>query len=76
MKTANGRTDRLDSCEVIDSPLTNDVSYPRLIALGHVAELLDELLPDREANDALFRLTISAWRLMRGNEYLDAADIF
>jgi len=25
---------------------------------GHIAELLDELLPDREANDAIFRLTL------------------
>jgi DNA repair protein RecO (recombination protein O) len=59
---------RLDSCEVMDSPLTTDVSYPRLIALGHVAELLDELLPDREANDALFRLTISVLEVLRGND--------
>ena len=59
---------RLDSCEVVDSPLTNDVSYPRLIALGHVAELLDELLPDREANDALFRLTVSVLEVMRGDD--------
>ena len=59
---------RLDSCEVVDSPLTNAVSYPRLIALGHVAELLDELLPDREANDALFRLTVSVIEVLRGDE--------
>ena len=50
---------RLDSCEVIESPLASEVSYPRAVALGHVAELLDELLPDREANDAVFRLTLS-----------------
>jgi DNA repair protein RecO (recombination protein O) len=50
---------RLDSCDVIESPLANEVSYPRAVALGHVAELLDELLPDREANDAVFRLTLS-----------------
>ncbi len=59
---------RLDSCEVIDSPLTNDVSYSRLVALGHVAELLDEVLPDREANDALFRLSLSVLEVMRGDE--------
>ena len=59
---------RLDSCEVIASPLTNEVSYPRLVALGHVAELLDELLPDREANDALFRLSLSVLEVMRGDE--------
>ena len=59
---------RLDSCEVIASPLTNEVSYPRLVALGHVAELLDELLPDREANDALFRLSLSVLEVMRGDK--------
>ena len=47
---------RIDSCEVLESPLTSAVDYARAVALGHVAELLDELLPDREANDAVFRL--------------------
>lgn len=50
---------RLDACEVISSPLMAEVSYPRAVALGHVAELLDELSPDREANDAVFRLALS-----------------
>lgn len=50
---------RLDSCDVIESPMANEVSYTRATALAHVAELLDELLPDREANDAVFRLTLS-----------------
>ena len=56
---------RLDSCEVLESPLASTVSYPRAVALGHVAELLDELLPDREANDAIFRLTISVLATLR-----------
>lgn len=60
---------RLDSCEVLESPLTSEVSYPRAVALGHLAELLDELLPDREANDAVFRLTISVLGQLRGNEF-------
>jgi DNA repair protein RecO (recombination protein O) len=50
---------RLDACEVIESPMATQVSYARAVALAHVAELLDELLPDREANDAIFRLTLS-----------------
>ncbi len=50
---------RLDSCDVLLSPLATEVSYPRAVALGHVAEVLDELLPDREANDAIFRLARS-----------------
>jgi len=57
---------RLDSCEVLDSPLATQVSYPRAVALGHVAELLDELLPDREANDAIFRLALSVLGRLRG----------
>ncbi len=59
---------RLDSCEVIESPLTSEVSYPRAVALGHVAELLDELLPDREANDAVFRLALSVLAQLRSRD--------
>jgi len=57
---------RLDSCEVLESPLATEVSYPRAVALGHVAELLDELLPDRESNDAIFRLALSVLSALRG----------
>jgi DNA repair protein RecO (recombination protein O) len=59
---------RLDSCEVLDSPLATEVTYPRAVALGHVAELLDELLPDREANDAVFRLALSVLAALRGTD--------
>ena len=59
---------RLDACEVIDSPLTTVVSYPRAVALGHIAELLDELLPDREASDTVFRLAITVIKQLRGDE--------
>ncbi len=50
---------RIDSCEVIASPLTSTVDYPRAVALAYIAEMLDQLLPDGEANDALFRLAVS-----------------
>ena len=59
---------RLDSCEVLESPLAAEVSYPRAVALGHVAELLDELLPDHESNDAIFRLTLSVLHVLSGPE--------
>src|SRR5213075_3389432 len=59
---------RLDSCEVLESPLAGEVGYPRAVALGHVAELLDELLPDREANDAVFRLAVTVIKRFRGDE--------
>lgn len=57
---------RLDACEVLESPLASEISYPRATALAHIAELLDELLPDREANDAVFRLTLSVLSSLRG----------
>jgi len=56
---------RLDACDVLISPLSSEVDYSRAVALGHVAELLDEVLPDREANDAVFRL---AWTVLASLE--------
>ncbi len=48
--------------------MATEVTYPRAVALAHVAELLDELLPDREANDAVFRLAFSVCAGLRGPE--------
>src|ERR1700751_6209562 len=59
---------RLDSCDVLESPMASEVSYARAVALGHIAELLDELLPDHEANDAIFRLTLSVLHVLTGPE--------
>jgi DNA repair protein RecO (recombination protein O) len=59
---------RLDSCEVLESPLATEVSFPRAVALAHVAELLDELLPEREANDDVFRLALSVLAGLRGTD--------
>ncbi len=59
---------RLDACEVLESPLANEVTYARAVALGHLAELLDELLPDHESNDAIFRLTLSVLQVLVGPE--------
>src|SRR5208337_4819325 len=44
----------------------SEVSYPRAAALAHVAELLDELMPDREASDAVFRLSLAVLQELRG----------
>src|ERR1700691_5756479 len=67
---------RLDSCEVLESPMASEVSYARAVALGHIAELLDELLPDREANDAIFRLTLSVLHALQGAEVWMAVTYF
>ena len=58
---------RLDSCDVLESPLAFEVGYPRAVALAHVAEVLDQLLPEREVNDAVFRLTLSVLAELRGS---------
>jgi len=57
---------RLDSCEVIESPMTGEMTYGRATALAHVAELVDQLMPDREASDAVFRLTLAVLAELRG----------
>ena len=59
---------RLDSCDILWSPMSAELDYPRVVALEHVAELLDELLPDREANDAIFRLAVSVLHELRTGE--------
>jgi DNA repair protein RecO (recombination protein O) len=53
---------RLDSFDILSSPLTLEVSYPRAVALSYVAELIDQLLPEREPNDDIFRLALSVIR--------------
>jgi DNA repair protein RecO (recombination protein O) len=67
---------RIDSCEVLDSPLTNTVDYHRAVALGYVAEMLDQLLPDREANDAVFRLAVAVLQYIRAGSIWMALTYF
>jgi DNA repair protein RecO (recombination protein O) len=62
---------RLDSCDIISSPLTHEVTYPRVVALSYVAEVIDQLLPDREPNDDIFRLTLAVvYQLRSGPVWL------
>ena len=58
---------QLDSCEVIESPMAGEVTYARAVGLAHVAELLDQLMPDREASDAVFRLSLAVIEELRGS---------
>jgi DNA repair protein RecO (recombination protein O) len=58
---------RLDSCDVIASPLATEVTYPRVVALSYVAEVIDQLLPDREPSDDIFRLALSVVRHLKAD---------
>lgn len=59
---------RIDSCDVLLSPLSSEVDYARMVALEHVAEMLDEVMPDRESNDAVFRLAWSVIQNIRAGQ--------
>jgi DNA repair protein RecO (recombination protein O) len=50
---------RLDSCEILASPLSELVDYPRAAALAFFAEVLEETLPDHDPQDPVFRLALA-----------------
>lgn len=50
---------RLDSCEILASPLSEPVDYARATALAFFAEVLEETLPDHDPQDPVFRLALS-----------------
>ena len=56
---------RIDSCDVLLSPLTETVDYHRAVALAYIAEMLDQLLPDHDPNDSIFRLTLAVLQHLR-----------
>lgn len=58
---------RLDSCDIIASPLAAQLNYPRAVALSYVAEVIDQLLPDREPSDDIFRLALSVIRHLQAD---------
>ncbi len=58
---------RLDSCEVIASPLSDPVNYPRAAALAFYAEVLEEAMPDHDPHEAVFRLTLAVLDNTRGD---------
>ena len=49
---------RLDSLEILHSPLAEPADYPRAAALAFFTEVLDEMLPDNDPQDATFRLLL------------------
>lgn len=50
---------RLDSFEIVSSPLSASVDYTRAAALAFYAEVLEEILPDHDPHDAVFRLLLA-----------------
>jgi DNA repair protein RecO (recombination protein O) len=50
---------RLDSLEILHSPLAEPVDYARATALAFFAEVLEQTLPDHDPHDLVFRLLLS-----------------
>jgi DNA repair protein RecO (recombination protein O) len=50
---------RLDSFDIVTSPLSAPVDYGRATALAFFAEVLEETLPDHDPQDAVFRLLVA-----------------
>jgi len=50
---------RLDQLEIVRSPLSAPVDHSRMAVLSFYAEVLDEALPERDPQDAVFRLLVS-----------------
>ena len=55
---------RLDSFEIVSSPLTLPIDYARIAALELVAEVLEEL-PEGAVDDAVFRLAVAVLEEMQ-----------
>ncbi|MGO8757244.1 MAG: DNA repair protein RecO [Terracidiphilus sp.] len=50
---------RLDQLEILRSPLSAPVDQARMAVLSFYAELVDEALPERDPQDAVYRLLVS-----------------
>jgi DNA repair protein RecO (recombination protein O) len=50
---------RLDQLEIVRSPLSAPVDEARMAVLSFFAETLDEVLPERDPQDTVFRLLVS-----------------
>ena len=48
----------IDSCELIQSHFESQQDYDRGIALAYLSEVTEQLLPEREPQDAFFRLLV------------------
>ena len=50
---------RLDQLEILRSPLASPVDHVRMTVLSFFAELLDEVLPEHDPQETVFRLLVS-----------------
>ena len=56
---------RLDTFEILSSPLSKPIDYVRTAGLELVAEVLEEALPEQAPEDAVFRLALAVLEEMQ-----------
>jgi len=55
----------IDGCELIQSHFESQSDYDRGVALAYLAEATEQLLPEREPQDAFFRLLVAVLEEIR-----------
>lgn len=63
---------RLNSAELMESFFDMQKDYAAQVAAQYLAEVCERLLPEREANDRVFRLVVAVLRGLKGGAGIDA----
>jgi DNA repair protein RecO (recombination protein O) len=56
---------RLDSCEILSSPLSQPIDYVRATVLAFFSEVLEDTLPDHDPQETVFRLLLAVLEYTR-----------
>lgn len=64
---------RIQSAEILDSPMGLFADYERAVLAGHLIELMDGFLPEHQPHDAVFRLIRTTLIAMEAGCPLDVA---
>src|SRR5262245_34778867 len=62
---------RIQSAELLDSPMGLFSDYDRAVVAGHLVDLVDRFMPERQPHDAVFRLARMAAEALEGGRAID-----
>src|SRR4030095_11871719 len=64
---------RIQSAEILDSPMALFADYDRAVLAAHLVELTDQFLPEHQPHDAVFRLVCMLLQAIKDDCPLDIA---
>jgi len=67
---------RIQSAEILDSPMSLFADYDRAVFAGHLVELTDRFLPEHQPHDAVFRLVRMLVQAVQEDWPLDIAGCY